>query len=83
VGQASCTNNEWFSVFNRPNHSGAGAKTLNVGAQAEPKIVNGWSWTWSLRFIPADSCKALIDTVAIGNPERHMRKASHCGSKQQ
>ena len=22
-------------------------------------------------------------TVAIGNPERHMRKASHCGSKQQ
>jgi len=28
--------------------------------------------------------RALIyDTVAIGNPERHMRKASHCGSKQQ
>jgi len=23
------------------------------------------------------------DSVAIGNPERHMRKASHCGSKQQ
>jgi len=23
------------------------------------------------------------DTVAIGNPERHERKASHCGSKQQ
>ena len=22
-------------------------------------------------------------TDAIGNPERHMRKASHCGSKQQ
>jgi len=22
-------------------------------------------------------------TVAIGNPERLMRKASHCGSKQQ
>jgi len=21
--------------------------------------------------------------VAIGNPEQHMRKASHCGSKQQ
>ena len=21
--------------------------------------------------------------VAIGNPERHMRRASHCGSKQQ
>jgi len=21
--------------------------------------------------------------VAIGNPERHMRNASHCGSKQQ
>jgi len=25
----------------------------------------------------------LKHTVAIGNPERHMRKASHCGSKQQ
>jgi len=23
------------------------------------------------------------DIVAIGNPYRHMRKASHCGSKQQ
>jgi len=23
-----------------------------------------------------------MHTVAIGNPERHMRKASHCGSKQ-
>jgi len=22
-------------------------------------------------------------TVAIGNPEQHVRKASHCGSKQQ
>jgi len=22
-------------------------------------------------------------TVAIGNPERHVHKASHCGSKQQ
>jgi len=22
-------------------------------------------------------------SVAIGNPERHVRKASHCGSKQQ
>ena len=25
----------------------------------------------------------LLRGVAIGNPERHMRKASHCGSKQQ
>jgi len=24
-----------------------------------------------------------VSSVAIGNPERHMRKASHCGSKQQ
>jgi len=24
-----------------------------------------------------------VTSVAIGNPERHMRKASHCGSKQQ
>jgi len=23
------------------------------------------------------------DIVAIGNPEQHMRKASHCGNKQQ
>jgi len=23
------------------------------------------------------------NTVAIGNPERYLRKASHCGSKQQ
>jgi len=23
------------------------------------------------------------DAVAIGNPERQVRKASHCGSKQQ
>ena len=27
--------------------------------------------------------KERKNTVAIGNPERHMRKASHCGSKQQ
>jgi len=25
----------------------------------------------------------MDSTVAIGQPERHMRKASHCGSKQQ
>ena len=25
----------------------------------------------------------LSNTVAIGNPERHMRKALHCGSKRQ
>jgi len=25
----------------------------------------------------------VIDIVAIGNPERHVRKASHRGSKQQ
>jgi len=24
-----------------------------------------------------------VSSVAIGNPERHVRKASHCGSKQQ
>jgi len=24
-----------------------------------------------------------LNAVAIGNPERYMRKASHCGSKQQ
>jgi len=25
----------------------------------------------------------LLATVAIGNPEQHVHKASHCGSKQQ
>jgi len=25
----------------------------------------------------------ICSSVAIGNPERHMRKASHCGSKEQ
>jgi len=29
------------------------------------------------------SLTVLLCGVAIGNPERHMRKASHCGSKQQ
>jgi len=24
-----------------------------------------------------------MNIVAIGNPERHVRRASHCGSKQQ
>jgi len=27
--------------------------------------------------------KVNVSTVAIGNPERHVRKASHRGSKQQ
>jgi len=31
----------------------------------------------------SDYCKLKMCIVAIGNPERHMRKASHCGSKQQ
>jgi len=31
-----------------------------------------------------DSCSIdAMRTVAIGNPERHVRKASHRGSKQQ
>jgi len=29
------------------------------------------------------SCHYLYSGVAIGNPERHVRKASHRGSKQQ
>jgi len=28
-------------------------------------------------------CPETVDSVAIGKPERHVRKASHCGSKQQ
>jgi len=30
-----------------------------------------------------NASSTLNDVVAIGNPERHMRKASHRGSKQQ
>jgi len=38
-----------------------------------------------LALCAAASCRLslLYSSVAIGNPERHMRKASHCGSKQQ
>jgi len=28
-------------------------------------------------------CLLFAHSVAIGKPERHVRKASHCGSKQQ
>jgi len=33
--------------------------------------------------IPAKFLKISASNVAIGNPERRMCKASHCGSKQQ
>ena len=41
--------------------------------------------TSALSYIIPGAILALSDntTVAIGNPERHMREASHCGSKQQ
>jgi len=38
----------------------------------------GWEFSlWWIRVITA------VGTVVIGNPERHVRKASHCGSEQQ
>jgi len=37
----------------------------------------------NLLKISAFSITSEYGSVAIGNPERHMRKASHCGSKQQ
>jgi len=36
-----------------------------------------------VKVIPVILLVVRTTTVAIGNPERHMRKASHCGSKQQ
>jgi len=33
--------------------------------------------------VNASKGSLIMGIVAIGNPERHMRKASHCGSKQQ
>jgi len=38
-------------------------------------INSGW-WT-------AEGGNHYLRIVAIGSPERHMRRASHCGSKQQ
>jgi len=37
----------------------------------------------SLYFVFVFLFYDVFVTVAIGNPERHMRKALHCGSKQQ
>jgi len=34
-------------------------------------------------LVGLDQGEYSVYTAAIGNPERHMRKASHCGSKQQ
>jgi len=41
----------------------------------------GVGFFWPTPDVPLDYF--LNHTVAIGNPERHVRKASHCGSKQQ
>ena len=34
-------------------------------------------------FLHLYTVKRNLSSVAIGKPERYMRKASHCGSKQQ
>jgi len=49
-------------------------------AAPEPWVADPWSRR------PCYNCLLLlitISTVAIGKPEWHARKASHCGSKQQ
>jgi len=43
---------------------------VNIGDDGTKFCVH----SWALRGVA---------TVAIGNPERQVRKASHCGSKQQ
>ena len=45
-----------------------------------------WAYIWIeplLHSVQVMLFKTPSDTVAIRNPERHVRKASHCGSKQQ
>jgi len=38
---------------------------------------------WSIWKLKHEMRRLLVEGVAIGKPERHVRKASHCGSKQQ
>ena len=44
---------------------------------------SGTQWSLLQQWYMLLLALAIIATVVIGNPERHMRKASHCGSKQQ
>jgi len=44
--------------------------------------MHGFFISTSIDQYSAASC-TLFDTVAIGNPKQHVRKASHCSSKQQ
>jgi len=51
-------------------------------------IAAGDTWLQPKIFIGGGASNKQVSvftvyTVAIGNPERHMRKASRCGSKQQ
>jgi len=50
------------------------------------KLVDQWPVSYDLKIFPTNVKIKHFDnfqTVAFGNLERHMRKASHCGSKQQ
>jgi len=49
-----------------------------VGLGIKLKSMSMRSWRWTSLRLPWNLC-----IVAIENPERHMRKASHCGSKEQ
>jgi len=38
---------------------------------------------WCVGWLASGIGQVTVPSVAIGNPERHVRKASHRGSKQQ
>jgi len=65
---------EWFiqQAFQQNNTKNK-CETLKEGANS----ISEKQGARGKRLVP------LSNTVAIGNPERHMRKALHCGSKQQ
>jgi len=41
---------QWLFVFNRSNHCGAGARTLDVEAGARVKTLDAWSQSRCLKF---------------------------------
>jgi len=66
---------------------GAGKKALKRLNVLHNKVVRAMTYsTYKSRVSPLYKKLNLLkidDIVAIGNPERHVRKASHRGSKQQ
>ena len=64
-----------------------GAKRLFLAALSCVKVFRSMFKAMSFQGLhwlqKLGSCEASFGAVAIGNPERHVRKASHRGSKQQ